>query len=187
MTTVTERFQQAIDRFDDANRAEPSLATLHYVQRMTNWLEKLVPDASEALRLAVRSHHLRRWMFPRDRYPMTRPGYHQWRTAAARFHADEAGKILQDLGYDDATISRVGSLLRKENLKLDPETQTLEDSACLAFLEQGFADFAAKHDEAKIIGIVQRTWKKMSASGQAAALTIELEPEARKLVEKALM
>jgi hypothetical protein len=117
---------------------------------------------------------------------MTRAGYHQWRTAAARFHAKEAGVILRDAGYDDATIVRVQSIMRKEGLKTDPETQTLEDAACLAFLERGFAEFAAKHDDAKVVGIVQRTWRKMSARGQDLALTLKFTDNARRLIEQAL-
>jgi hypothetical protein len=80
---------------------------------------------------------------------MTRAGYHQWRTTLARFHADEAAAILRGVGYDEATVARVQSLVRKEGLKTDPETQTLEDVACLVFLEDEFREFARKHDEAR--------------------------------------
>jgi len=117
---------------------------------------------------------------------MTRQGYHQWRTTLYSFHADEAARILHEVGYDDATIDRVRSLLRKEKLKADPQTQALEDVICLVFLENYFADFAIKHEEEKVIGILRRTWKKMSERGRAAALELPLTPEARRLVEKAL-
>jgi hypothetical protein len=197
MFDESDRFLTAIQRFDDANREDPATvdladgtsepATLNYGRRMSAWLERLVPDASEPLRLAVRAQHLRRWAFPRDRYPMTRPGYHQWRTAAGRFSADEAAAILRDVGYDDATVARVQALVRKEGLKTgDAETQALEDSTCLAFLERGFAEFAARHDEEKVVGIVRRTWRKMSPAGQQAALTLDLSDEARRLIGRAL-
>src|SRR5688500_2646291 len=179
-------FDQAIARFDAANAEDPSRAELDYAMRMTAWLGRLYPDASEALRLAVRCQHLRRWAFPRDRYPMTRAGYHQWRTAAARFHAEEAGNILREGGYDDATIARVQSIVRKEGLKTDPDTQALEDSTCLAFLERDFAEFAARHDDEKVIGILQRTWRKMSPRAHEAALGLDLAPDARRLIERAL-
>jgi hypothetical protein len=191
----SQRFRSAIERFDQANAADPALvdvesvqqpATLDYAKRMTAWLDRLYPDASEPLRLAVRAQHLLRWTFPRDRYPMTRAGYHQWRTAAGRFSADEAGKILRAGGYDDTTIARVESLIRKEGLKTDPETQALEDSTCLAFLERGFAEFAQRHDEHKVIGIVQRTWKKMSDRAHDAALGLSLSPDAGRLIGIAL-
>ncbi len=117
---------------------------------------------------------------------MTRAGYHQWRTTLYTFHADAADKILREVGYDDAAIARVRSLLRKERLKADPQTQALEDVACLVFLESYFADFALKHDEQKVIDILRRTWKKMSDRGRAAAMELPLPAEARRLVEKAL-
>ena len=49
-----------------------------------------------------------------------------------------------------------------------------------------FADFSKQHDEAKIIGILQKTWAKMTAEGQGAALKLDMPAEARALVEKAL-
>lgn len=195
MTSHPDRFRAAIEHFDAANGEDPTRvpadgreapASVVAARRMTEWLSRLLPDASEPLRLAVRCHHLCRWQFPRDRYPMTRAGYHQWRTAAAQFHAEKAGQIQREVGYDEATIARVGALVRKEGLKRDPETQALEDAACLVFLEGGFAEFAARHDEAKILGIVQRTWRKMSPRGQAAALQLDLPPRARHLIERAL-
>jgi hypothetical protein len=64
--------------------------------------------------------------------------------------------------------------------------QMLEDVACLVFLESYFADFAIKHDEGKVIGILRRTWKKMSPRAHAAAIKLQLSDQARQLIEKAL-
>ena len=192
----SKRFDAAIERIDRANADDPTWvnvgagaeqpAALDYSRRMTGWLERLYPDASEALRLAVRCQHLRRWAFPRDRYPMDRAGYHQWRTAAGRFHAETAGEILRAVGYDDATVARVQALVRKEGLKSDPETQALEDSTCLAFLERDFGEFAARHDDEKVIRILQRTWGKMSPRAHDAALALTLPPDAGRLIGLAL-
>ncbi len=96
------------------------------------------------------------------------------------FHADRAAEVLRDVGYDDATIARVCSLIRKERLKADPEAQLLEDVICLVFLENYFAEFAAEHDEAKLIRILQRTWKKMSPTGHAAALKLQFSAQTRR-------
>jgi hypothetical protein len=191
MRPKSDHFRLAIEKFDDANAQDPTLfagipAELVYARRMTDWLHRLYPDAGEPLQLAARAQHIRRWMIPRSRYPMTRAGYHQWRTSLYSFHADEAGKILREVAYDDATIARVQSLLRKEKLKSDPDTQALEDVACLVFLENYFADFALKHDEKKVIDILRRTWKKMSDRGQTAAMGLPLSPEASRLVQIAL-
>jgi hypothetical protein len=192
---ANERFQAAIERFDAANNDDPNreLSEGHeyprellYAQRMTRWLERLAPDASELLRLAARCQHLCRWLIPRDRYPMDRHGYHRWRTDLARFHAEKAADILRDVGYDEETIRRVQSLVRKERLKLDHEAQLLEDVICLVFLESYFADFSQKHDEEKLITILRKTWKKMSPRGHDAALSLPLSPADRALIEKAL-
>ncbi len=182
-------------RFDAANAEDPYREVfegqehpkeLLYARRMTAWLEKLAPEASAALRLATRCQHLRRWTIPRDRYPLDLAGYKQWRTTLARFHAETAGQILRDVGYDDAMIERVRSLVQKERLKLDPEAQRLEDVTCLVFLESYFASFARQHDEAKLVDILRKTWKKMSERGREAALGLRLEPELRAIVEKAV-
>jgi Domain of unknown function (DUF4202) len=157
-----------------------------YARRMTHWLGRVYPDAAEPLRLAARCQHIRRWMIPRASYPMDRAGYHRWRTALYSFHADEAGKILEQAGYDPETIVRVRSLLKKEKLKVDPQMQALEDVICLVFLEYEFVDFAAKHEEAKLIVILRRTWAKMSPRGREEVLKINLPADARALVEKAL-
>jgi hypothetical protein len=93
---------------------------------------------------------------------------------------------LKEVGYDDATIARVGSLLRKRGLKTDPDMQLLEDVICLVFLENYFHDFARKHDEAKLISILQKTWRKMSDRAHRAALALSYAPEDLVLINKAL-
>ena len=195
MRAAPERFNTAIARFDAANAEDPGTEVfqgvvypkeLLYAQRMTAWLDKIVPDASEALRLAVRCQHIQRWTIPRHTYPMDRHGYLRWRTTLARFHADTAAAILRDVGYDDATIQRVQTLLRKERLKRDPEVQCLEDVICLVFLENYLAAFATQHDEVKVLDILRKTWTKMSPRGHEVALMLPMSPEARRLVEQAL-
>jgi Domain of unknown function (DUF4202) len=188
---LSERFQTAMARFDAAHGEDPQVidgvaSQLLYAQRMTDWLGRLYPEASEALRLAARSQHIRRWKIPRSSYPMTRGGYHKWRTALYSFHADTAAGILVECGYDEPTIARVRSLLRKEKLKTDPEMQALEDVICLVFLEYELADFAPRHEEEKVIGILRRTWGKMSGHGHAAALALPLSPALGLLIKKAL-
>jgi len=195
MTTLSEKYQQAIEKIDAANAQDPNQETgngeafpkeILYAQRMSRWLEKLDPDASEALRLAARSQHICRWEIPRSQFPEGREGYHQWRTTLYQFHADKATEILQDVGYDGATITQVQKLLMKKQLKIDPEVQMLEDVICLVFLENYFADFSQKHDKEKIIHILRRTWKKMSAHGHEVAMTLELSPEQKVFLDKAI-
>jgi hypothetical protein len=185
-TDPSARFQLAIDRFDAANAQDPAGKELAYARRMTQWLQRLEPNASEALRLAARSQHIRRWEIPRASFPMDRPGYLKWRKTLYEFHATKAGEILHDVGYDDATIARVQSLLRKEKIKLDPEMQTLEDVICLVSLENYFAEFAGDHDEEKLIKILRKTWKKMSDRGHSAAMKLNLAERELELISKAL-
>jgi hypothetical protein len=180
------RFKSAIHRFDALNAHDPDGKEVVYAQRMTAWLKRLDPAAPEPLQLAARAQHLMRWSIPRSRFPMTRGGYLQWRTILYDFQADHAAEVLRDVGYDDATVARVRALIRKEKLKADPQMQTLEDVACLVFLENYFADFAADHEEEKLVRILQRTWKKMSPRGHAFAVKLRLPAEARRLIEKAL-
>jgi sirohydrochlorin ferrochelatase len=188
-------FNLALQRIDAANAEDPNTvlvaeqtrpAELVYSERMSAMLERLAPEASEALRLAVRAQHLRRWTVPRDSYPMDRAGYHRWRGELKRRHAEWASAILTECGVDAETTARASSLIRKENLKTDVESQTLEDVACLVFLQHYAADFAAKHDYAKMIGIVQKTWKKMSEEGQRVALALPLDTSVRAVVDEAL-
>lgn len=195
MMSDADRFETAVARFDAANAADPNSEMfegrpypkeLLYAQRMSAWLDKLVPDASETLRLAVRCQHIQRWTIARRDYPMDRRGYLRWRTALGQFHAATAGDILREVGYDDAAIRRVQTLLRKEGLKRDAEVQCLEDVACLVFLESYFADFASQHETDKVIDIIQKTWKKMSSRGHEAALTLRLPRAAQALVAQAL-
>jgi hypothetical protein len=192
---ANERFAAAIQKIDEANSTDANRETyqgkeypkeLLYSKRMTDWLKRLEPNSSEALRLAARGQHICRWTIPRDSYPNDRPGYLRWRNDCKRMHADKLGEILRDVGYDGETIARVQSLVRKEHLKADPETQLLEDVICLVFLENYLTDFVAQHDETKIIDIIRKTWRKMSLRGHEAAIQLPLADSARSLVQAAL-
>lgn len=191
----SERFREAVARFDRANAEDPNVETadgashpkeLLYARRMSDALERFAPDASEVVRLAVRCQHIRRWTVPRDSFPEGRDGYRRWRSDLGRFHADTAGGILREVGYEDAAVGRVQALLRKERLKADPEVQLLEDVVCLVFLSYYLAPFAARHEDEKVAGILQKTWRKMSERGRAAALDLDLAPELRALVTRAV-
>lgn len=189
------RFDDAIRGFDDANAEDPFLERVEgedlpkelvYGRRMSGWLGRFAPDAPESVKLAARAQHIRRWEVPRDTYPEGRAGYLKWRTDLHKRHADIAATILQDVGYDDETIGRVRTLLRKRGLKTDPDVQLMEDVICLVFLEHYFHDFAQKHDEEKLISIVQKTWKKMTEKAHEAALQLDYAQEDLAVIQKAL-
>lgn len=184
-------FQAALDRIDAVHAADPEKdggrpKELVYAERMSAWLAKLAPQASDALKLAVRCQHLQRWAIPRSSFPEGKVGYLSWRKQESLAHAALAGEILADAGYDAEAVKRVQSLIKKERIKHDAEAQLLEDVTCLVFLEYEFAPFAAKHPQNRVVDILRKTWPKMSAPGQAAALELKLPAPLRALVEKAL-
>jgi hypothetical protein len=200
MTARPDRLAAAIAAFDAANAEDPRRERdaagverpreLAYAQRMSEMLERFAPDAPEAVRLAARCQHIRRWEIPRESYPRTPEGYQAWRARLMDFHAETAAGVLHAVGYEEAIVARVGSLLRKERLKRDPETQLLEDVIGLVFLEHYLEGFVAEHpdyDEAKLAEILRKTWRKMSPRGREAALTLARIPERlRPAVERAV-
>ncbi|HZQ85773.1 MAG TPA: DUF4202 domain-containing protein [Acidimicrobiales bacterium] len=190
-----ERFDRAIAAIDAANADDPNRIVVRGVERpkelahaelMTEWIAKLRPDADEALLLAARAHHIRRWTTPRSDYPDGRSGYLKWRTGLHKMHADEVGRILTAEGYDDATITRVQDIVRKRNLAADPDVQALEDALCLVFVETQFHDLAARLDDDKMVDVVRKTLAKMSDRGKAFALDMDLPWPDRNLLERAL-
>lgn len=188
------RFDQAIQLFDEYNQKDPKKTSfdgnqvpenLLYGQRMTVKLSEFSPSASEHLQLAARCQHIGRWEIPRSSYPMDRKGYLKWRSQLKLHHANIASEILDPLGYDESTVSKVKDLLMKKQLKQNPETQTLEDVICLVFLEFYFDDFSLGHDEEKVVSILKKTIAKMSKEGIAAALNLPLSDRTKDFISKA--
>jgi Domain of unknown function (DUF4202) len=188
---MPQLFDSAIRRFDEENGRDPNKENgqpreLLYAQRLTDWVLRLRPEAPETLRLAARCQHLCRWEIPRGNYPMTRPGYLKWRTDLKKFHAQRAGEILREIGYDDETVRRVQDLNLKKNFPADPDCRVLEDALCLVFLEFQFTDLAAKTDDDKMINAVKKSWEKMTEAGRAEALKLSYGPREKELIQKAL-
>jgi len=186
-----QRYQAAIAAFDKANAEDRNRATadgkeypkeLLYALRMTEMQQRYAPEASEAVQLAVRAQHIQRWKIPRSDYSMDRQGYLQWRVALYKFHADVVGHLMQEVGYDDEMVARVKTIVSKKGLKVNPETQLMEDVADLVFIEHYMIGFATSHpeyDEAKWIEIIRKTWQKMSQRAHEFALAGKINlPEA---------
>ena len=191
----SQKFVAAINLFDQSNENDPNKELfegktfpkeLLYANRMTMRLDKFCPEAETSLKLAVRCQHIRRWEIPREDYEMNRVGYLKWRNDLKTFHADKASEILKDVGYDDELVESVRFLLLKKQLKQNELTQTLEDVICLVFLEFYFEKFSKKYNEEKMINILRKSWKKMSAKGQEAALKLNLSTDSQELISKAL-
>lgn len=192
---AVEKLINAFRLFDGANAEDPNVEVwqgkeypkeLLYAMRMTEKLSAFEPEASEALQLTARCQHIRRWEIPRESYEMNRVGYLKWRQDLKKFHAEKAGTILREVGYDQEMIDRVAFLLEKKQLKKNAETQTLEDVICLVFLEFYFEPFSHKYSEEKLIDILQKTWGKMSPKGHEAALKLPLSKDSLEVIGKAL-
>jgi hypothetical protein len=193
-----KRCERAIAVFDAINAADPNVEIigavrepkeLLYGRRMSEMLERFAPDAPEAVRLAVRCQHIRRWEIPRASYPATAEGYKAWRARLLDHHADIGASVLRECGYDEAMVAGVASLLRKERLKRNPDAQLLEDVIGLVFLQHYLADFVATHrqyGEDKFVDILRKTFRKMSPRGRGAAATlVNLPAELAAVVAKA--
>lgn len=192
------KFELALSKIDEAHSLDPKKITppgadspqpyeLHYARKMSSYLLLREPNASQVLQLAIRAQHFRRWEVPRDSYPMTRVGYHAWRTFLKKRQGQLCAEIGAECGYSAADCERMQALIEKQGLKDgNPEAQVLEDVACLVFLDDQFEEFKEKHDEDKIVKILQKTWGKMSKKGQDMALEMQMEEDCTRLVEKAL-
>lgn len=189
MTTDQTRFNHCIEKFDTINAQDPNLLNIDgkqqpkelvYSQRLSEMLGRYAPDASETLKLATRAQHIQRWTSPRSDFPMTKPGYMQWRGNLKKHHAEIASGVMQAQGYDEKAIQQVASLLKKENLHSNADMQTLEDVIVLAFLEHDLDAFVQKYSdysEEKFLTILRKSYMKMSEKGRAAALSLITIPE----------
>jgi hypothetical protein len=189
------RFSEAIRRFDEENGRDPHLIVvdgvaqpheLLYARRLTEWVLRLQPNASKPLLLAARSQHICRWLVPRSSYEMTRAGYLRWRNDLKHLHAKKSAEILREVGYDEATIARVVELNLKKGLGHDQECQVLEDALCLVTLQYQLADLMEKTDPDKMVGILRKTWKKMSDVARAHALALPFTEAESALLEQAV-
>lgn len=191
----TDRFARAIAAIDAANAGDPNTIVVDGVERpkeqahaelMTEWVERLDPDADEAQLLAARAHHLRRWSVPRSSYPEGRAGYLRWRTGLKRQHAEEVAAILTDAGYEDTVVDRVRDIVAKRGLGTDPAVQTHEDALCLVFLRTQFDELADQLGDDHTVEVLRKTLDKMSDLGRRTALDQPLSAHGRALLERAL-
>ena len=189
------RFEIALAIIDKNNAEDPNFYEVNnlkfpkelvYSQRMTQKLLQFKPNASKALQIAARAQHICRWKITRKEYPMDRIGYLKWREDLKIFHADLTSEILKEVGFDQEFIDRISLIIRKKHIKKNEESQIIEDVICLVFLDYYFEEFAEKHNDDKVIDILQKTWKKMSEKGHAAALKINFSERSLSLVKNAL-
>ena len=190
-----DSFQKAIERFDAENGRDPNVEIdgdvpqpreLLYARRLTEWVLRLAPEASESLRLAARCQHICRWMIPRESYPMNRAGYLRWRNDLKQFHAKKSEAILREAGYSEEMVAKVRDLNLKRNFPADAESRVLEDALCLVFLEHQLAALARKTTEEKLVNAVRKSWEKMTDTARERALALPLGPVELQLIKSAL-
>lgn len=189
------RFETAIALIDKKNSEDVNTYSvsgieypkeLLYSQRMTRKLLQFNPNASKALQIAARAQHICRWKIARNEYPMDRVGYLKWRETLKKMHADLTVDILKQVGFDDQFTDRVKAIILKKLIKKNEESQTLEDTICLVFLDYYFEEFAEKHNDEKVIDILKKTWVKMSDKGHAEALKLPFSDKSLALVKQAI-
>jgi hypothetical protein len=192
---AASNYEAAISLIDQAHSHDPNTTTingasipyeLHYAHKMTHYLSLRSPSASPILKVAIRAQHFRRWEIPRSSYPATKAGYFAWRTFLKKRQADLASAICVGCNFTEEESEEVARLIRKEDLKGNEETQVLEDVACLVFLDDQFEAFEKGLDEGKMLGILRKTWGKMSERGHELALQIPMSDGCKALVGKAL-
>ena len=189
MSPDQHQFEQATALIDAANAEGPK--ELLYSHRMSDMLGRYMPEADDAMKLAVRAQHIQRWKSPRDAYPMNRQGYHKWRTELYTFHAETAAGLLTQAGCSEDLIERVRKAVGKRDPKTNPDTQLVEDVAALVFIEHYMQEFVDKHpeyDEEKWLRIIRRTWNKMTEQGKKFALSgaLKLPEPLIPLIQKAV-
>jgi hypothetical protein len=190
-----QRLASALRRFDELNALDPNTELVNgvprpcelvYAERLTNWVLRLKPDASEPLRLAARCQHLCRWTIPRNRYPMDRAGYLKWRTELKEFHAEKSAEVLREAGYAEDIVAKVQALNLKKDFPNDPDSRVLEDALCLVFLKFQFAELAAKTEDEKVINALRKSWQKMTEQARGEALKLRFGPREQALLNRAL-
>lgn len=187
-------YDAAVAAIDAANSDDPNMVdvrgerlplALAHGRLATEWVLHLQPDASEPVLLAARAHHLRRWELARATYPEGRAGYLRWRRDQKVRHARDIEAILRGAGYDADDIGRVQAMLRREGLGSDPETQLVEDAACLVFVETQLGPVAEQLGLEHTIDVLRKTARKMSPAAIAALADVPLSESDRALLTTA--
>lgn len=184
-------FDAAVAAIDAANGDDPNRVlvrgavqplALAHGRIAAEWVVLLSPGVDDAVRLAARAHHLRRWELPRSRYEVGRAGYLKWKRDQRARHAEDVGVLLERVGYGPTEIERVQAAV----LRQGSGGQLVEDAACLVFIETQLAAVAEQLDHDQLLQVIRKTAKKMSAAALAAVAQIPLGETEQALLAAAL-
>lgn len=190
-----ERLESVRSFLDRLNAEDPVQVTvdgksrareLVFADRLEAWILRLKPEPGQALWIAARGQHVRRWAIARSTYPEGRGGYLRWREDLKKMHAATVAEVMSAEGYSEAEISAVTRIVQKRGIAEDPDVQIMEDALCLVFLETQFDDLREKTPDDKMIEILRKSWSKMSPAGRNAALSLPLTESQKDLVSRAL-
>jgi len=198
--SLSKRLDDALAAIDAANAEDPTVIVvrgeatplaLAQGRLAMEWAQRLASSPDEALLLAARAHHLRRWELPRESYPQGRAAYLRWRKDQKSRHARDVEVILREVGYDTDVVARVQALIRRDGLgtaKLSSgnDAQVVEDAACLVFIETQLASMAQRIDRDRLLEVIRKTARKMSAFGLDALEQLSLGEFERGLIADAL-
>ncbi len=189
-----DAYARARALIDQAHAADPQraldgrAAELVYADRLEAWVTQVAAEPTLLLRLAARCQHLERWSVPRATFPLDRGGYLRWRKSLYTKQSERARTLLLEAGMSDAEAAEVATWVSKTGLATNPGTQALEDAACLVFLENEIGTFATQHADyprEKFVGILAKTWRKMSSRARQLAGGLALPEGIAALVREA--
>ncbi|PNH04834.1 hypothetical protein TSOC_009026 [Tetrabaena socialis] len=163
---------------------------LAYSRWLSGWVLALCADAGreagEELRITARGQHVERWKVPRASYPEGRVAYLQWREDLKKQHAATTTRLMAAAGYGTDSckyggrraVGVVGCLMQGVQVFLERQFDEF-----LLKLGAGGDEAAA---EAKMVDILQKSWRKMGELGRAAALRMPMGAREAALVGRAL-
>ena len=191
---------RALHAIDAANADDPHEVTWSGAGRpraqlqgelATAWLERLRVGPPLALVIAARAHHVRRWTIPRDSYPDGRTAYLRWRRDLKDVHAATLEELLPALGVQPEVVARAQALVRKDGLRPgrdtnDLDAQTLEDCACLVFLQTQYDELSERiTDDDHLASVVAKTLRKMSPDAISLAGEIVVGERGARIIARA--
>lgn len=195
--TMDEKIIEALNIFDQLYEQDPNTEIYNgkeypkeylYSLRMLETLSQIFKNANTVQVIAAKAHHLCRWEIPRTTFAKGKQGYLKWRQTLYKHQSEKATHVLTQLQFDKQTIEDIANAIQKKGLKQNFNTQVVEDVACIVFLKYYIDNFIKSHgnDEEKIIGIVKKTWDKMSPIAHDHALQIPYNKNTSAIIIKAL-
>lgn len=190
MNIEKENYKAVLSNIDEINSKDPNKEDFLpgeqlYSQRMLKTLLKLNPEAEDDLKVACYGQHIKRWAYPRSDYPEGKAGYLRWRKELYNIHGELTAECILKAGESRDFAESVKNIMVNKTTGRG-DSQYLEDTACLVFLEYYFDAFIKKHEREKLIKIVVKTWNKMSEKAHEAALKIAYSDEQMALLKQAL-